>query len=46
MFGVWAPDLHHYSPYKAAAQLALAAAVFGSVAGLVYKFYPSSPVVS
>lgn len=42
---VWAPDLHNYSPHKAAAQLALFAGVFASVAGIVYNFYPESPVV-
>ncbi|CAO3635741.1 unnamed protein product [Mucor hiemalis] len=45
LFGVWAPNLHHYSPYKAAAQFALAATLFATLAGVVYKFYPDRPVV-
>ncbi|RCH85944.1 hypothetical protein CU098_009835, partial [Rhizopus stolonifer] len=44
IMSVWAPDLHNYSPHKAAAQLALFAGVFASVAGIVYNFYPESPV--
>jgi NADH dehydrogenase (ubiquinone) 1 beta subcomplex subunit 8 len=43
--GVWAPDLHNYSPYKAVAQLALFAGAIAAVAGLVYKTYPESPAV-
>ncbi|OBZ84993.1 NADH dehydrogenase [ubiquinone] 1 beta subcomplex subunit 8, mitochondrial [Choanephora cucurbitarum] len=45
IMGVWAPDLHTYSPHKAAAQLALAFGIFGGIATLVYKTYPESPVV-
>ena len=44
--GVWAPDLHTYSPYKALAQLGLAAAAIGGFAYLVSKTYPESPAVS
>jgi len=44
--GVWAPDLHTYSPYKAASQFALFAAVFAGVAATVYKFYPDKVAVS
>jgi NADH dehydrogenase (ubiquinone) 1 beta subcomplex subunit 8 len=43
--GVWAPDLHEYSPRKALAQLALFAGAIASVAGIVYKTYPESPAV-
>lgn len=43
--GVWAPDLHEYSPRKALAQLAFFFGVVGAVAGLVYKTYPESPAV-
>ncbi|KAI9270862.1 hypothetical protein BY458DRAFT_539942 [Sporodiniella umbellata] len=45
IFSVWAPDLHHYSPHKAAAQLAFAGVAVAAVASIVYKFYPESPVV-
>ncbi|KAI9309364.1 hypothetical protein BJ944DRAFT_258691 [Cunninghamella echinulata] len=45
LFGVWAPDLHHYSPYKALAQLALAAGVFTAAVGIIYKTYPERPAV-
>ncbi|KAI7898383.1 uncharacterized protein BX663DRAFT_525119 [Cokeromyces recurvatus] len=45
LFGVWAPDLHHYSPYKAAAQLALAASIFVGFTGLIYMTYPEKPAV-
>jgi NADH dehydrogenase (ubiquinone) 1 beta subcomplex subunit 8 len=44
--GVWAPDLHTYSPYKAASQLAFFATVLAGVSAVVYKFYPERPVVS
>ncbi|CEG74814.1 hypothetical protein RMATCC62417_09961 [Rhizopus microsporus] len=43
IMGVWAPDLHEYSPRKALAQLAFFFGVVGAVAGLVYKTYPESP---
>ncbi|CAO3610424.1 unnamed protein product [Cunninghamella blakesleeana] len=45
LFGVWAPDLHHYSPYKALAQLVLAAGLFAGAAGIIYKTYPEPPAV-
>lgn len=45
IMGVWAPDLHTYSPYKAASQFALFAAVFAGVAATVYKFYPDKVAV-
>ncbi|KAG0746262.1 hypothetical protein G6F57_008668 [Rhizopus arrhizus] len=45
IMGVWAPDLHEYSPRKALAQLALFAGAIASVAGIVYKTYPESPAV-
>ncbi|KAI8985445.1 hypothetical protein BDB01DRAFT_788273 [Pilobolus umbonatus] len=45
IYGVWAPDLHHYSPRKALAQLALFAATITGFAGLIYKLHPESPVV-
>ncbi|ORX62370.1 hypothetical protein DM01DRAFT_1315817 [Hesseltinella vesiculosa] len=45
LYGVWAPDLHTYSPYKALAQLALAASVLAGVAGIIYKTHPESPAV-
>lgn len=44
--GVWAPDLHTYSPYKALAQLGLAAGLLGAFSYVVYKTYPESPAVS
>jgi hypothetical protein len=44
--GVWAPDLHTYSPYKAMAQLVAAAGLFTAFAGLIYKTYPERPAVS
>ncbi|KAI8081456.1 uncharacterized protein BX664DRAFT_340435 [Halteromyces radiatus] len=45
LLGVWAPDLHTYSPYKALAQLALATGVLTAFAGLVYSTYPERPAV-
>ncbi|KAI8073445.1 uncharacterized protein B0P05DRAFT_548550 [Gilbertella persicaria] len=45
IMGVWAPDLHTYSPRKAAAQLALAFGILAGVSGIVYKTYPESPAV-
>ncbi|KAI8981849.1 hypothetical protein BDF20DRAFT_863590 [Mycotypha africana] len=45
LFGVWAPDLHHYSPYKALFQFGLATAIFATFAGIVYKTYPDKPAV-
>ncbi|KAI7877318.1 uncharacterized protein EV154DRAFT_525497 [Mucor mucedo] len=45
LYGVWAPDLHHYSPIKAASQLALFATIMATFATVVYKFYPERPVV-
>jgi NADH dehydrogenase (ubiquinone) 1 beta subcomplex subunit 8 len=46
VMGVWAPDLHTYSPYKAAAQLAMFAGVIASFVGVVYATYPDRPAVS
>ncbi|CDH56272.1 nadh-ubiquinone oxidoreductase ashi subunit (ci-ashi or ndufb8) domain-containing protein [Lichtheimia corymbifera JMRC:FSU:9682] len=43
LYGVWAPDLFHYSPYKALAQLGLAAGIFAGVSYLVYNNYPERP---
>ncbi|KAI7856821.1 hypothetical protein BDC45DRAFT_502389 [Circinella umbellata] len=43
LMGVWAPDLHTYSPYKALAQLGFVAAAIGGFSYLVYKTYPESP---
>lgn len=44
--GVWAPDLHTYSPHKAASQFALFAAIFTGFAATVYNFYPDKVAVS
>ncbi|SAM01316.1 hypothetical protein [Absidia glauca] len=45
VMGVWAPDLHTYSPYKAVAQLAMFAGVIASFVGVVYTTYPDRPAV-
>ncbi|ORZ09175.1 hypothetical protein BCR42DRAFT_423888 [Absidia repens] len=45
IMGVWAPDLHTYSPFKAIAQLTLFAGLFTAFAGLVYTSYPERPAV-
>ncbi|CEP16911.1 hypothetical protein [Parasitella parasitica] len=45
IMGVWAPDLHNYSPYKAAGQFALCTALFTGFAAIVYKFYPDKVAV-
>ncbi|KAI8377958.1 uncharacterized protein BYT42DRAFT_572319 [Radiomyces spectabilis] len=45
IFSVWGPDLHTYSPYKALAQLGLAALITAGFAGIVYKTYPDRPAV-
>ncbi|KAI9266529.1 hypothetical protein BDA99DRAFT_505932 [Phascolomyces articulosus] len=45
LMGVWAPDLHTYSPYKALAQLGLATAAIGGFAYFISKTYPEPPAV-
>ncbi|KAL1926412.1 hypothetical protein VTP01DRAFT_5741 [Rhizomucor pusillus] len=43
LMGVWAPDLHTYSPYKALAQLGLFAGVITAFSYFVYNTYPERP---
>ncbi|KAI9492064.1 hypothetical protein BDB00DRAFT_830040 [Zychaea mexicana] len=43
LMGVWAPDLHTYSPYKALAQLGLAGGLIAGFAYFIYNTYPEPP---
>ncbi|KAL0096456.1 hypothetical protein J3Q64DRAFT_1707759 [Phycomyces blakesleeanus] len=45
IMGVWAPDLHTYSPYKALAQIGVFFASMAAFAGFIYKVNPERPVI-
>ncbi|KAI8138993.1 hypothetical protein BJV82DRAFT_628635 [Fennellomyces sp. T-0311] len=45
LFGVWAPDLHTYSPYKALAQLGLFATALTGFSYYVYTHTAERPAV-
>ncbi|KAH8555517.1 hypothetical protein BGW37DRAFT_516439 [Umbelopsis sp. PMI_123] len=45
VLGVWAPDLHEYSPYKALAQFGVFVGVLSAFSYLVYKTYPEETAI-
>ncbi|KAF7727964.1 hypothetical protein EC973_006852 [Apophysomyces ossiformis] len=45
ILGVWGPDIHTYSPYKALGQLTLFFALVGGFSAFIYKVQPERPAI-
>ncbi|KAG0169884.1 hypothetical protein DFQ28_002790 [Apophysomyces sp. BC1034] len=43
ILGVWGPDIHTYSPYKALGQLTLFFTLLGGFSAFIYKVRPERP---